>query len=96
VIVTEEVVVHPWKSVTVTLNIPAHNEEAVAVVCTGLVSQEYENGDVPPAGVTVAVPLQEPLHETFVNATVEVRTTGSVTVTEAVAVHKLASETVTV
>lgn len=52
---------------------------------------------MPPAGVTVAVPLLNPLHVTFVEDDIEeVSCVGWVIVTEDTDVHKLASLTVTV
>src|SRR5678816_3779427 len=54
-------------------------------------------GDVPPAGVTVALPVAPPLHKTFVCAVMAaVSAAGSVIVAVAVVVHPLASVTVTV
>jgi hypothetical protein len=54
-------------------------------------------GDVPPDPLAVADPLLPPLQLTFVFATVDAaNTAGSVMVTLEVAVHELASDTVTV
>ena len=38
----------------------------MAAVCTGLVDHEYVSVPVPPAAVTVAVPVEPPKHFTFV------------------------------
>ena len=65
-IVNDLVVWHALLSVTVTVYVPADNPVAVAVVCIGVVFQEYEYVGVPPVGATVAVPLAPPLQETSV------------------------------
>jgi len=54
-------------------------------------------GVVPPPGVTVALPVDSPLHDTPVVCTADaVKSPGSVIVTIAVAVQEFASVTVTV
>ena len=56
-----------------------------------------EYGAVPPVPLAVAVPSLPPLQLTFVFATVDAaNTAGSVMVALEVAVHELASDTVTV
>ena len=56
---------------------------------------EYEYPGVPPAGVTVAVPLQFPLQSTSVPDAVAVKPVGSVMVALAVCEQPPASVTVT-
>jgi hypothetical protein len=71
------------------------NPEAVAAVPpTG--DQEYVYGAVPPATVTVAVPLVPALQETSVLDIVAARIAGSVIVIDCVVVHPLASVIVAV
>ena len=64
VIVTVDVDVQPFKSVTVTMHTPAHKLSAVAVISPLL--HKYIYPGVPPFAVTVAVPSHKPLHVTFV------------------------------
>ena len=59
------VVVQPPAPVTVQVYEPAHRPEADEPV-PPLGAHEYVNGPVPEVTVTVADPLQPPLHETFV------------------------------
>ena len=67
----------------------------LAVVAELLHAKVY--GEVPPVPLAAAVPLLPPLQLTFVFATVDAaNTAGSVMVTLEVAVHELASDTVTV
>ena len=60
-----------------------------------LFDHRYVLPPLPPAGVTVAVPLLPPLQETGVDDDDAVRTAGSLTVADAVAVQPLMSVTVT-
>ena len=57
-IVTLQLVVAPFASVTVTLCNPAFKPVAVWVVSE--LSHTYVNGPTPPVGVTVADPLDSP------------------------------------
>ena len=70
----------------------------MAAVCTGLVDHEYVSVPVPPAAVTVAVPVEPPKHFTFVWALMlDVSAdAGCVIVAVEVVVHPLTSVTVTV
>jgi hypothetical protein len=68
---------------------------AVAVVCAGVLFQEYVSLPLPPLCVTVAVPLEPPLQDTGVDVADAVSTAGSVTVVDAVAEQPLLSVTVT-
>ncbi len=74
---------------------PTTRPLAVAAV-PPLGDQEYVYGPVPPLGVTVAVPLEPPLHETLVLEVVAVIAVGWVIVTVLVVEYELASVTVTV
>ena len=56
----------PLASVTVQVHVPAKRFEAVAVVCAGDEFQLYAYGEVPPVAATVAFPVAEPKHNTFV------------------------------
>ena len=76
VIVAVAVAVHPFASVTVTVYVPAISPVAVGVVCTGVVFHEYVYAGVPPAGVTVAVPVVPPKQFTFVPVAVAVKATA--------------------
>jgi hypothetical protein len=96
VIVTLAVLIHRLASVTVTIYVPAARPVAVAVVCTGNVFHEYVYGPTPPAGVAVAVPVDDPLHNTLTCVVPTVSATGWVIVTLAVLIHRLASVTVTI
>ena len=51
---------------------------------------------MPPPGLAVSVPFAAPLQVMFVSVIVTLSAVGAVIVTEAVAVHELASTTVTV
>ena len=95
VIVTSQVVVQPFISVTVTTCKPAVSIVAVTVVSA--LSQANVYGAVPPAGTTVAIPLASPLHTTGVSSpAIQVNATGSVIVTSQVVVQPFMSVTVTV
>jgi len=76
--------------------VPAARPVAVAVVCAGNVFHEYVYGPTPPAGVAVAVPVDDPLHNTLTCVVPTVSATGWVIVTLAVLIHRLASVTVTI
>ena len=65
VIAVVEVLEQLWPSVTVTVYEPAASPVAVAVVCTGVVVQLYENGGKPPVAAIVADPTP-PLQATGV------------------------------
>ncbi len=96
-IVTLAVFVQPLASFTVTVYVPAQRPVALAVVCTGVVFHEYVYGVTPPPPTPVALPLQLPLHVTFVGGLMEAVTgVGWVMVTLAVLVQPLASVIVTV
>ena len=92
VMVTEDVVVHPFESVTVTEKFPAASPATAEVDCPLLQRNVY--GVVPPLGVTNAVPLPEPLQALDCEA-VEERSVGCVMENVLVAVHPLESVTVT-
>ena len=93
--ITLDVVVQEFTSVTVTVQLPADNPVILAVVAELLHAKVY--GEVPPVPLAAAVPSAVPLQLTFVFATVDAaNTAGSVMVTLEVAVHELASDTVTV
>ena len=64
VIVTVDVDVQPFKSVTVTMHTPAHKLSAVVFI--SLLHHKYVYPGVPPLAVTVAVPSHKPLHVTSV------------------------------
>ena len=91
--VADAVAEQPLLSVTVTEYDPAARPVAVAVVWP--LDHRYVLPPLPPAGVTVAVPLLPPLQETGVDDADAVRTAGSVTVADAVAEQPLLSVTVT-
>jgi len=94
--VTFAVVVHPFASVTVTVYEPAAKPLAVAEVPPEG-AHEYVYEPVPPLAVTVALPVLPPLHNGLELDVIEaVNNAGSVKVTVAVPVHKLASVIVTV
>ena len=93
VIVTLAVAVHPLASVTVTSYVPAHNPERSSV--TARFDQAKAKGAVPPATARSAAPSQTPLQFRLVPVIAAVSSAGPVIVTLAVAVHPLASVTVT-
>jgi hypothetical protein len=86
--------VHPLASVIVTVYVLALSPVAVVVVCALL--HKYVYGDVPPLGVTVAVPLLGPLHNISVCVVVAEIADGWVITTDFTEVQPFASVTVTV
>ena len=80
-------------SVTVHVYVPDARLVITAVVCALL--HKYVNVPVPPLPAAVAVPL-EVLHVAWVELRFKDTTVGSVTIKLCVAVHRLASVTVTV
>jgi hypothetical protein len=92
VIVTDVVKLHPFLSFTVQVYEPAVNPVTLEVVCPLL--HVYVYAVVPPEGVTEAVPLFPPLHDTFVCAVVVDIAAGCVIVTVVVYVHPFLSFTV--
>jgi hypothetical protein len=81
-------------SVTVTLYVPAVNDDRSSVIAP--FDQLYEYGAVPPDTVKLAAPVEFPKHNTFVPVMLAVSAeAGCVIVTLAVVVHPLASVTVT-
>ena len=92
--VTEEVAVHPFASVTVSVYDPAHRLLMVAVVAPLL--QAYVYGAVPTLTVVFADPSQEPAQLASFEVALAVNVAGSLMVTEEVAVHPFASVTVSV
>ena len=66
-------VVHPFAPVTVTVYVPEAPTVAVAVVCAGVVFQEYVYGDRPPDASTVTDALVALLEQLAEGAEVVVR-----------------------
>jgi hypothetical protein len=94
--VTLAVVDAPLPSVTVTVYNVATKPVAVALVCAGVVLQEYVYPLAPPVAVTVAAPVVPLLHAMCVEALMLAEMLGGcVIVTLAVSVQLLASVTVT-
>ena len=84
-----------FRSITITVYVPATNPVMLAVVAELLQAKMY--GAVPPAPLAVADPLLPPLQLTFVFATVDAtNAVGSVIVVLDVVVQLFASVTVTV
>ena len=88
--VNDLVVVHPFASVMVHVNVPAHKEAAVAPVPPEG-AHEYEYGAVPPEATTVALPLHTLLQVKFTCDPVVVKAGGCVIVKELVVVQPFAS-----
>ena len=85
---------HPFESVIVTVNVPAANPVIDAVVAELL--HTYEYGVVPPVAEAVAPPTCKPLHVTFESTTeLANKTVGSVIVVELVVEQPFASVMVT-
>jgi hypothetical protein len=63
VIVITSISEHPFASVTVTLNVPAHSPVAVPVVCPPV--HAYVKGAVPPVGVELTDASQFPAQVTL-------------------------------
>ena len=92
---TDEVLVQFNASVTVTVYVPAARPDAVAPVPPE--DQRYVYGGVPPLPVTVAEPLLPVKQLTFVIAVIdEIKSVGSVIITEVVVVQPRLSVTVTI
>jgi hypothetical protein len=89
------VIVQPLASVTVTVYEPEARPVAVEPVPPDG-AQEYVYGPVPPDGATLALPVDAPLHNTFVCVVVAVNAVGCVMVKVRVAVQPPAPVTVTV
>ena len=83
-----------FRSITITVYVPATNPVMLAVVAELLQAKMY--GAVPPAPLAVADPLLPPLQLTGVFEALAANSTGSVMVTLDVLVQELASDTVTV
>jgi hypothetical protein len=95
VIVTVAVDVHPFASVAVTVYDPAAKPVAVAPVAELL--HKYVFVPVPPVALTVAEPVDAPLHKTFTCDEIVAETAvGWVNVELAVAVNPPVAVTVTV
>src|SRR5580692_1868567 len=96
VIVAVAVLVHPSRSVTVTVYVPALSPLAIFVLLLfGL--QEYVYGAVPPPAAALASPLEPPLQLTLsVTAVTEASTVGCVILRVLLAEHPLLSLTVMV
>src|SRR6185437_80675 len=94
--ITAAVAIHAFASVTVTVYVPAVNPVAVALV-PPLGAHENVYAGVPPEGEAVAVPLGSvPPQAEGVDEPAIAIARGCVIIAEAVAVHPLASVTVTV
>ena len=87
-----------FRSLMVTVYVPAVRFTAVADVCTGFVLHEYVYGAVPPAAEALAEPLLPPKQVTFwlTLAVADRGTAGSVMVTVVLARQLSLSATVTV
>ena len=95
VMVTLDVLVHEFASDTVTVYVPAVTPVMLAVVAELLQANEY--GAVPPDPLAVAEPLFPPLQLTFEFITADAITADELFTTKSsLAVHPLASVTVTV
>ena len=93
-IVTVCVVVHPFASVATTVYTPAGIFARFCVVA--LFVQAYVYGATPPVTVKLIEPVLFPKQPTFTWVKLELKPLGCVIVVVAVAVHPLASVTVTV